>query len=88
MPRTRGGIEDPFKGLEVTHGGRKASRVQRGRSQLEMNDATLDDTALDYTKNDFEINEMILARNPERDEAWWPVRIAFSPVASENIKQI
>ena len=83
MPRTRGGILDPFDGLDSASGGRKASRGPRGRGHLEFDEATLDDSALDYSKGDFEINELVLAQNPERNDSWWPVK---SPQPSRKRK--
>ena len=77
MPRTRGGIFDPFDGPESANGGKRPTRGPRGRNQLEIDEASLDASALDYSKDDFEINEMVLARHPEHNEAWWPV-ILFS----------
>lgn len=72
MPRTRGGLSDD-RGLAVgASGGRRTSK---GRNHLDLDLGTLDEGCQEYTKDDFEINEMVLGRHPEHNEAWWPVKL-------------
>lgn len=88
MPRTRGGILDPFDGLEAGSGGRKAGRGSRGRGHLEWDEASLEESALDYSRDDFEINEMVLARNAERNDSWWPVKFLSAQSQTKTQKDL
>lgn len=75
MPRMRGaGSELSDGGEEETALGRKRpGRGPRNRKALLPDSAALDESAQEYTSAEFEVNELVLARNPLRQEAWWPV---------------
>ena len=68
------GSEMSDGGEEESALGRKRSgKGPRGRKALLPDAAALDESALDYSPAEFEVNELVLARNPLRQEAWWPV---------------
>lgn len=78
MPRTRGGELESFDGLEGGSGARRSGRGSKSRVHPELQDEDLDEAALEYGRDDFEINEMVLARNTERNDSWWPVICSLS----------
>lgn len=77
MPRMRGVYSEASDGADETgcSGLRRASKGSRGRRSSAVDEASLNESALDYSPEEFELSELVLARNPLRQDTWWPVNL-------------